>query len=440
MKKKFFSVFISIILIFCITTPAFAYEPSGFEVNAKSALLVSLDTGEKFYSKNENARVYPASITKIMTVTLMLESEKYSPEKKVRMNKEVYNLIEGTGSAVSGLKIGEEITYLDLVYFVLMASYGDCAYLISLEFGGTVENFVDMMNEKAKALGLKHTHYANPVGLHDELNYTTASDTYKLALYALKNETFKTVCESSKYSVPATNMSRKRTISTTNFLQDQNTNYYYIYAKGVKTGFTDEAGRCLVSTASYNGYNYMCLLFGCENSVPRHEFVDSRNLYRWVFNNFSYKEVANTENPVTEINVELSFNRSTLPLYVENGFVSILPNNADESTIKIIPNIKEKSVDAPIKKGQKIGTAQIVYAEKVIGTVNLVAGDNVKKSNILLVWRFIKRVLTSTYVKVLLCIAIIVIILFVLAVIRMNKGRTRKRKVKYIPYSKENRK
>ena len=432
MVKKIFCVLFCILIVFSAAVPAVAYEPSGFTVNARSALLVCLDTNETLFSKNENDRVYPASITKIMSVLIMLESDGYDPDRMVTMSNEVNKLIEGTGSAVSGLKVGEQITCRDLLYFVLMASYGDCAYLLSLEFGGTVDNFVDMMNAKAKELGLSSTHYANPVGLHDSQNYTTAADTLVLTKYALKNADFKTVCESSRYTVPKTNMSPSRTISTTNFLQDTTTNYYYVYAKGVKTGFTDEAGRCLVSTASYNGYNYMCILFKCDNAVPRNEFVDSRNLYRWAFNNFAYKQIANSENPVAEIPIELSFERDSIPLYVKEGFVSVLPKNADDSTIKIIPKLN-KSVDAPVKKGQKIGTADIVYAEKVLGTVDLIAGENVKKSTLLSILRTLKRILSSTYVKVLLFAAGILIIVFIIAVLRLNKGRNKKRKVKYIP-------
>ena len=298
MPKKIIYFFLTILTVVAVISPAFtasAYEITGFEVSAKAGMLVSMDTGETLYSKNIDEKVYPASITKIMTVTLMLESEKYDPAGKVTMSKEVDRLITGTGSAVSNLKIGEEITQLDLVYTVLMSSFGDCAYLAALYYGGSVEAFVEQMNNKAAELGLTGTHYTNPVGLHDVQNYTTVRDIHTLATYALKNETFKTVCETARYTIEATNMSGKRTISTTNLMQDSNTNYYYQYARGVKTGFTDEAGRCLVSTATYNGYNYMCILMKCPaNAGKRYEFIDSANLYRWAFNNFSFKQVADS--------------------------------------------------------------------------------------------------------------------------------------------------
>ncbi len=438
MTKKFLCVFFALLVLFgAVSVPAAAFEPTGFEISAKNALLISLDTDEVIYSKKADERVYPASITKIMTVTLFLESEKFSRDMTITMTEEVLDLISGTGSSVAGLKEGEVISGLDLIYLVLMASYGDATYLGAIYFGGSVDGFVDMMNAKARDLGLNGTHYSNPVGLHDEQTYTTARDTCTLTRYALKNELFKEVCESTRYSMPATNMSQARTLSTTNLMHDSTTSYFYQYAAGVKTGYTDEAGRCLVSTASYNGYNYMCILFGCPpNAGRRYEFLESADLYRWAFNNFRYKSVADTDNPICEVTVELSLETDYVSLYVEKSLLSVLPKEADDSTVTVKPNLEEDfTVDAPIKKGQVIGTADIIYAEQVIGTVNLVSGENIEKSMILSVWRSIKQFFASKYMKFVYAALALVVVIFIVAVILMNTGRSKKRKVKYIPYN-----
>ena len=441
MPKKIFSIIFSVFLaVSVILAPisVSAYEITGFDITAKAGMLVSMDTGEILYSNNIDNKVFPASITKIMTVTLMLESEKYDPAGKVAMTKEVEDLILGTGSAVSNFQIGEEITQLDLVYTVLMSSFGDCAYLAAIYYGGSVDEFVNMMNNKAEELGLTGTHYSNPVGLHDEQTYTTVRDIYTLTTYALKNETFQTVCETSRYTIEATNKSAKRILSTTNFLQDPNTNYYYQYAKGVKTGYTDEAGRCLVSTASYNGYNYMCILMNCPpNADKRYEFIESANLYRWAFNNFSFKQVANSTEPVCEIPVELSLDTDFVSLYFEKPFVTVLPNGADDSTIVVKTKLSSDKVEAPVKKGDVLGTADIVYAEQVIGTVNLVASDSVKASKLLIGIKYVKGFFSSVYMKIVYALIVLAIIIFILMIIKLNIARIRKRKVKYIPYGKK---
>lgn len=438
MSKKIISVIICVLIVFSAALPAAAYQPNGFTLNAQTAMLVSMDTDEVLYEKNADKKVYPASITKIMTVLLMLESDRYDPNGTVTMTADVDPLITGTGSSVSNLKVGEQIKQIDLAYLVLMASYGDCAYLLALTYGDTVENFVKMMNDKASELGLKGTHYTNPVGLHDENNYTTARDTYVLTSYALKNSTFKEICGTARHTIEPTNMSEKRTLSTTNFLLDTTTNYYYQYATGVKTGYTDEAGRCLVSTASYNGYNYMCILFGCTpNAGKRYEFEDSKNLYRWAFNNFVFKQVAESDTPVCEIGVELSLSTDFVSLYVDRGFISVLPKDADESTISIIPKLDSETVDAPIKKGQVLGTADIVYAEQVIGTVNLVSHEDVSQSFLLKVLRGIKRFFSAKYMKLVYIVLAVAVLVFIGAVIKLNYGRGKKRRVKYIPYDKD---
>lgn len=433
MFKRVFCVFLTICLFFVPILTVNAYEPSGIEITANAAMLVSLDTDEVLYEKNADQKVYPASITKIMTTLLILESDKYNPDAKIAMTEEALDLISGTGSSVSLLKAGEEITELDLVYMVLMSSYGDCSLLAAIHYGGSVENFVAMMNSRAAELGLNGTHYENPIGLHHEENYTTARDTYTLTKVALQNETFKEVCESTRHTVK-TSMSGDRVLSTTNFLQDNTTNYYYTYAKGVKTGYTDEAGRCLVSTASYNGYNYMCLVFGCPPNEKKH-FTESKELYRWAFNNFEFKKVADTSNPVAEIGVELSLDTDFVSLYVEEGFVSVLPKDADDSTISIIAKPTKETVDAPIKKGQILGTADIVYAEKVIGTVNLIANENIEKSTMLTAIRAVKNFFTSSYMKVLYILIALAVLIFIISVIKLNSKRSKKRKIKYIPYN-----
>ncbi len=439
MLKRIFSAFLIICLIFAPTLTASAYEPTGFDITANAAMLISLDTDEILYEKNADTKVYPASITKIMTALVILESDKFDPSAKIAMTEDVLKEISGTGSVVSNLKVGEEITQLDLIYYVLMSSCGDVALLAGNYYAGSVDNFVAMMNAKADTLGLESTHYTNPIGLHDPENYTTARDTYLLTKEALKNPIFKEACESTRYTVAATNMSGERTLSTTNFLQDNTTNYYYAYAKGVKTGYTDEAGRCLVSTASYDGYNYMCIVFGCPANEKNH-FSESRELYRWAFNNFEFKEVAGTDNPVVEVAVDLSFETDFISLYVEDGFVSVLPKNADDSTIKIVPHLNSETVDAPIKKGDVLGTADIIYAEQKLGTVNLISNENVERSALLAGFKTFKSIIFSTPVLIAFGIILAAVIAFIISVIVLNKKKTKKRKIKYMPYDeKENR-
>ena len=437
MPKRIFSIFFVCFLILSsvfVPISASAYEVNSFEITAEAGMLVSLDTGEVLWEKNADQKMYPASITKIMTAILMVESEIWNPSAKVTLTKAALDKTLGTGLAVSLMNEGEEFTQLDLLYMVLLSSFGDCAYLAADIYGGSLEGFVKMMNDKAKELGLNGTHYSNPVGLHEEETYTTARDTYKLCVYAKKHDIINEVTSKSRYKMTTTK-GTTRTLSTTNFLLDPSTNYYYQYANGFKTGFTNAAGRCLVSTASRNGYNYMCVLLKCPNkpNVKRYEFVESRELYRWALSNFSFKEIAKSNEPVCEIPVEQSLQTDFLPLYFDKPFISVLPNEADDSTIIIKTFFENETAIAPIKKGDVLGYAEIMYAEKVIGKVNLLAGEDVKASAILQFWQLIKDIFTSKYMKVVYLIIAAVIVGFILVMIKLNWPR-KKRKVKYIPY------
>ncbi len=438
LKKQFliFFTFLTVLLSFCMPFSVSAYEITEFEINAKAGMLVSLDTGEMLFEKNIDEKVYPASITKIMTAILMLESDKYNPDGKVVMTQEILDMVLGTGLSVSLMKAGEEFTQYDLLHLVMVASYGDSTYLAAQYYGGTVDNFVSMMNQKAKELGLTATNFTNPVGLHDDNHYTTVRDIYTLTSYALKNEEFREVCDKSRYKF-STNYTENRTLSTTNFLLDNTTNYYYSLAHGIKTGFTDEAGRCLVSIAypENKEYTYLCILMGCPNSSAKsYQFSESAQLYRWAFNNFSYKEIANSTEPVCEIPVELSLETDFVPLHFKEPFLSILPNDADESTIVVKPELNSESCEAPVKKGQVLGKAEIYYAEKLIGTVDLVAGSDVKASKILIAAKYIKNFFTSSYMKILLVVIILAILIFIIMCIHLNMSKIRKRRKKYIPY------
>ncbi len=436
MVKKTFSIFfICFLIILSVISPlsASAYEITTFDITAESGMLVSLDTGEVLWEKNANQKVYPASITKIMTAVLMVESDKWNPTAKVTLTQEAFDICLGTGLSVSLLNVGEEFTQLDLLYTVLLSSFGDCTYLAASIFGGSIDGFVDMMNQKAKELGLSGTHYSNPVGLHDEGTYTTAQDTYKLTVYAKKHDILNEVTSKSRYKLVTTS-GTTRTLSTTNFLLDNSTRYYYQYAKGFKTGYTDMAGRCLVSTASYNGYNYMCILFKCPNNRNnRHEFLESRELYRWAFNNFTFKEIANSSEQVFEIPLELSLETDFVPLYFKEPFVSVLPKEADDSTIVVKPYFENETATAPIKKGQVLGYAEIIYAEKVIGKVDLIANEDIKQSALLQFFKVVKEFFTSRAMKIVYIIIGAIIVGFILVCVKLNMPR-KKKKIKYVPY------
>lgn len=439
MKKRIFSLIVIICLLFTSVLPVNAFEITTFEVPAQAAALVSLDTGEVLYSKETDKRVYPASMVQIMTAVVILENVKDLQHFEVTMTESAYNSILGTGSAILHLKVGEVLNGKDALAAMLISSAGDAIYAYCEAVGGSIDGFVKMMNDKAVQLGLSGTHFTNPIGLHDRNNYTTVSDIITLTRYAIDNfPVFSELTAKSRYRMSATNMRDERTIVTTNYMVDTGTNYFYTYCTGTKTGYTDESGRCLTATASYNGYKYLAVLMNCPNGDTRVEFTTAREMFRWAFNQFEYKAILDTASPVAEMPVRLSMEYDHVALYPEKQLTSILPNEADNSTIIIKPTLNFKSVNAPVKKGDVLGTAEVIYAEQVIGSINLVAGQDVDSNALLVFFDFIRRIVTSTAFTVIFILVILAFVCFVLYVAYINsKGKKKTRRVRYIPYDED---
>lgn len=439
MKKRIFSIVLIICLLFSCVLPVSAFEITTFEVPASAAALVSLDTGEVLYSKNMNKKVYPASMVQIMAAVVILENVDDLENYKVTMTESAYNSILGTGSAILHLKVGEELNGKDALAAMLISSAGDAIYAYCEAVGGSIEGFVKMMNDKAVQMGLTNTHFTNPIGLHDPNNYTTVRDIITLTRYAIDNyPVFSELTAKSRYQISATNVREARTIVTTNYMVDTGTNYFYAYCTGTKTGYTDEAGRCLTATASYNGYKYIAVLMDCPGSGTRVEFTTARQMFRWAFNNFEYKAILDTASPVAEMPVRLSMEYDHVALYPEKQLTSILPDEADNSTIIIKPTLSYESVNAPVKKGDVLGTAEVIYAEEVIGTVNLVAGQDIDSNGFLVFFDIIRRIVTSTAFTIILILLILAVVCFAVYVAYINsKGKKRTRRVRYIPYDED---
>ncbi len=436
MKKTVLVIFLIITLaVSMFSVGVGAYQISGFEVTAQGAILASLDTGDVLFSRNTEKKMYPASLTKVMTALLVIEKSKDLDAEIITVSENAVKSILGTGASSGGLKEGEQITARQAVYYLMLPSANDCANAVAEHFGGDVSGFVNLMNARAEELGMKNTHFANPHGLHDDEHYTTVHDMYILTKHALSQEAFKEAVSQKRYQMPATNKSPAKTLVTTVYMQDLyngvSPNLYYRYAKGVKTGFTDEAGRCLISTATKNGHSYICVLMNCPqetNTRNYNEFKESKQLYEWAFNNFEYKTVVDADTPVAEAKVALCWDHDYVTMLVEGGLSAVLPKDADSSTVQIKPIPDKEVFDAPIKKGQRLGTADVVYAGETLGKVNLIAGDSRDANWVLLITRTIKNAFTSTAFKIILLIFVLGLAGFITAIVIMNKGRKKRRR------------
>ena len=435
MKKLKFLPMILIICLLCgtaLASPALALDDP--EVLSRTAIVVDMSTGEPFYRLNTDQKLYPASTTKIMTVLLAveaIEAGEASIYDEVTVSPNMtYNLIPDGSSA--GLIVGETLTLENLLYGAMLASGNDAANVIAEYIGGTITNFIDMMNSRAAELGCTNTHFTNAHGLFDENHYTTADDFALIAAETTRHELFMQIANTPTVTIPPTNYSAQRTYNNSNALicgdSVYGSGYLYQYAEGIKTGFTSDAGYCLISTASngeidllaavFGGYNYT----GEDRSARYTHFEDSITLYEWVFNNFSYQEVLKSTDTVYSVPVTMGADAESVSLRPQTSLTSLLPNDTDLSVfdrrITVYDLADGESLIAPISAGEVLGEVTVSFDGVNYGTVKLVAASSIDLSRLQYIKTQINETLHSTMAKVIIAVLIVFTAAYLFLVIR----------------------
>lgn len=435
MLKKIICLFLStVFLIYYVPKSSFAANFNiDFTPSCEALYLLNLDTDTVAYEKNSEKKMYPASLTKIMTYIVTAEHVKDFDNTTITIRKDLINKLLGTGSSIANLNADENLTVTQLLHCLMIKSGNDAALALADYVGnGDIDNFVTMMNDKAAELGCKNTHFMNPHGLHDENHYTTAKDLSIIAKYAMTLPNFMDISSSSTSYIMGED---KYPLVTTNSMIDQSRGgkYYYQYARGIKTGHTEEAGYCLVSSAVHNGYSYLCVAMGAPitdssgNKVAdNYAMLDSKSIYKWALSNLELKPVLKKNDPITEINVNLSTDKDSILLYPAENYSALLPKNVNISSIDIKIE-KPDSVDAPIKVGQKIGTAVLSYANKELARIDLVAGEDINRNFILFFIQLISNIISSIWFKIALAIVVILVVAYIILFLSHNKKSRRKK-------------
>lgn len=435
--KKLLSVFMSFVIIsltvFCVpfTAKAATYTPN-VKIYADAYMLISLDDDSHpvVAEKNADKRKYPASLTKIVT-TMVTLNKVQNLSQTTTVSKSAIEALYGTGAQVAGLKIGQTITIEELLYLTMVHSACDACQVLAEFVSGSVPAFVEEMNNWVKSLGCKDTNFVNPDGLHDPNHYTTPSDMAKITLAAMKNEIFNKISSTQQYKFGKLNF-----IHTNYMLDKFHVTYYYPYAQGIKTGSTEQAGYCVITKASKGGYNYLVIVMDSPIEVldgikTKCSFIDAKSLFDWAFDSLKYTTVVRKNDIAYELPVNNGKDADTVQLVVKDDVTTLVPSTLDPSNVIIEPVDPPESLDAPVTKDDFVCKANVIFGEKTIVTVDLVAAKTVELSTFLKILNALKKFFTNKIVLTVLGVIVLLAILYIVTFVRRlrrDKERVAKRR------------
>lgn len=437
MKKfRFPAVLIVLCLAFTVFSPAsYALEPPA--VTGQAIVLADLETGEIIYSTdNINDPRSPASLTKIMTVLLAVEAVESGQVSLDDMVTAPANVREGLSddSSTAWIMYGETMSFKDLLYCAMVQSANEACNVIGCHLDGSIDAFVSHMNSRAEELGCMNTHFLDPNGLSNDGHYCSAYDMYLIAREAVSHPLFMTICNTSHYDVPPTNMTETRRLDNSNALISSGSiygsGYLYEYASGVKTGYTRAAGYCLVSTAEKDGIHAIAVVMGCKGQLNSDEtdffnFVDTRTLYDWLFENFSYRTLISAGETVDKVSVDLASGDGMALLHTTEDIVRLIPKDISDDMIEKTVRIYDDELTAPIAAGTALGEVTISAGGETYGTLKLVTTNSIELSKGEYLRTRIHDALTGTWVKVIIIIVAVIALLYFILVIRYRILRRR---------------
>lgn len=438
MKK---SIIFTIIFIFAFL-PCFSLSVSAAYYNnhledmrSTAYLLVNTDTDTVVFAQNENERLKCASLVKIATAAVVVDNCE-NLDEVITVTETSLAPLKGIYSASSDLQAGEKISVRNLLYCIMLENSNDAANVLAEHIGGTIDSFVVMMNDFAKNIGCTNTNFTNAHGLDEEGEYSSAYDMYLITKYAMANSVLAPMAQVVDYTVPATSMSEERELNTRCDIVEQGSRYFYTYAKGFKTGQTDEAQRCASVVATKDAYSYVAIVLGCPSEcidgcgyADNTALYEARRMLRWAFSNLKMTTIAETTDIITTVDVSLSTQSDHVMLMPETQLQALLLSSVDESSLEFIYETKDDVV-APVKKGDVLGSVKIKYADNVIADVNLVAGEDVARSALLYAGHIIKTVVTSPVFLVISGVLIIGVSVYMLSIYNRYKKKQKETRQK----------
>lgn len=434
MKKiKLFPLIILICLVLSMGAPA-AYALDEPKIPAKAAVLVDLNSGRVLYSKDMDEQRSPASLTKVMTVLLALEaieSGSCSMDTVITAQSDCRQGMDES-SSTAGIQPGAELTMRELLYCAMIKSANEACNIIATYLGGSISNFVNMMNLRAAELGCVNTNFVTTNGLSADGHYSSAYDLYLITAEALKHEEFLKIANTRSYLPSSVAVNNGETMYNSNALLHEAPAYPgdYIYegASGVKTGYTRAAGYCLISTAERKNVRVLAIVLGCDGLLNAgldeyQNFSSTITLYDWAFDNFAYQEVVTTEDHVAKVDVELAKDDVQAILRPAENVKLLLPKDISSDSITTSVSVMQEKLIAPIEAGAVLGEAKIFVDGELYGSTELVNSVKIELSRTEYLKQKIMNIFSNGWVIALLVVIAVFGLIYLALVMRYRSLR-----------------
>ena len=431
MKKVFFSLFLSLLMVI---TPLSVLAESGtigtpaFDLTSEAVILYNPDTGQILYEKNADKSLDMTGLSQIMTALVVMERAEDLDEEKVKARAILYDRLYGMGYPTADVRQGEILSVRELLYCMMVQNSYEAAEILGDYISeGSEAYFAELMNRKAKELGMENTVFTNASGRENTGQSSTARDMLLLLQAGMADPVISEMGATLRYTVAANNVhSQSRILVNSNRLMNSSSQYYYEGANGLKVVGTLATGRCGLFSATKNGLTYYLVVLGSPALDDKGEYIaengaltDAKKLFQWAFSNYSYKELVDIDSPCTQIKVTLSSDTDFVLLYPKENFSRLVPNEVDETSIYLRPVLPE-FIEAPIAPGQEIGYGELVLSGEVIGKVPLIAKDEVKRSQILYLAQLTKNIFLSPWAFLVYGLLLLLIVGYIVLAVYHN--------------------
>ena len=409
---------IKLLLLLFILSFTLNVKAIELDINSKHAILYNLNEDSILYEKASEEKTSIASLTKIMTCIVALENID-DLDKKVKLTNDDFKGLREANAATAGFRVGEEVTYRDLLYGLMLPSGAEAAQSLTRLIAGSIPNYINLMNQKAKDLGCKNTNFINPTGLDAEGHYSTVEDVGIIFKYAIKNKDFLDIIKTKRYTTSNGRITFQSTIERAKNLHGLSMDYLI----GGKTGTTGDAGYCLATIATYNNIDYM--LVTAKTDFPSTQplnYQDAKTVYEYFMNNYAYHNVLAKGDKLVSIKT-LYAKKDKVDFYSDEELEMYLENTYDkEKIIYKYTGIDEIPYDMEV--GTKLGKVELYNGDTLLTTVEINLEEEMEFD--LIKFLSINRVAVIS----ISVVSVLIIILLIFIIKKLNKKSNKKNKMK----------